>query len=380
MKKRIFLRLFGFFVTLVMLSHVATLFCHAQAPPSLSAKSAVLIDADSGKVLYENAARTRMGMASTTKIMTALTVTRLVSLTDTVSIPREAVGTEGSSVYLCEGETLTVEQLLYALLLASANDAAVALAVFCSGSVEAFAEQMNSCARELGLSDTNFVNPHGLYDEMHYTTAYDLAIITKAALEVDSIRRIVSTYKATLPFEGVADRRLVVNHNKLLRTYDGAIGVKTGFTKKTGRCLVSAAVRDGLTLIAVTLCAPDDWRDHTAMLDFGFENYERRVIAEVGELCVDMPIVGATTDTVTLNNTAPLVLTMPKGQKKPNISVYSAYRFLYAPIREGTRVAFAEVLFEGECCTVPMKVCQTVDRQESENGFFHRLINFFKKD
>ncbi|MBE6577289.1 MAG: D-alanyl-D-alanine carboxypeptidase [Ruminococcaceae bacterium] len=380
MKKRIFLRLFGFFVTLVMLSHTATLFCRAQISLSVSAKSAVLIDADSGKVLYEHAARTRMGMASTTKIMTALTVTRIVSLTDTVSIPREAVGTEGSSVYLCEGEKLTVEQLLYALLLSSANDAAVALAVYCSGSVEAFAEQMNLYARELGLSDTNFVNPHGLYDEMHYTTAYDLALITRAALEVECIRRIVSTYKITLPFEGVPDRRLAVNHNKLLKTYDGAIGVKTGFTKKTGRCLVSAAERDGLTLIAVTLSAPDDWRDHTAMLDHGFENYERRIIADVGELCVNMPVTGGNSDNVTLRNTAPLALTLPKAQLSPDVRVYSTYPFLYAPVREGERFAYAETAFEGEICSSPMEIGETVERRESKRGFFHSIINFFKKD
>ncbi len=380
MKKRILLHLFGFFVTLVMLSHTATLFCRAQVTLALSAESAVLIDAHSGKVLYESNAHERLGMASTTKIMTALTVTRLASLTDIVSIPREAVGTEGSSVYLCEGEKLTVEQLLYALLLASANDAAVALALFCSGSVEAFANEMNAYAKELGLENTSFQNPHGLYDEQHYTTAYELALITKAALETSVIRRIVSTYKATIPFDGVPDKRLVVNHNKLLRAYDGAIGVKTGFTKKTGRCLVSAALRDGMTLIAVTLNDPDDWRDHTAMLDYGFENYERRIIADIGELCVDMPITGGVADTVTLKNTAPIALTMPRAEKSPDLTVYSTHRFLYAPVNSGECVAFAEAVYQGETCTAKLEACETVAKKTSKKSFFQRLINFFKKD
>ncbi len=381
MKKRIFLRLFGFFVTIVLLSQTATFFCRAIQPSlSLSAKSAILIDADSGKVLYEKNAHARMGMASTTKIMTALTVVRLTSLDATVSIPREAVGTEGSSVYLCEGEKMTVEQLLYALLLASANDAAVALAVFCSGSVEAFADDMNAYARELGLSDTNFSNPHGLDDEMHYTTAYDLALISKKALENDTVKRIVSTYKATLPFEGEPDRRLVVNHNKLLHSYDGAIGVKTGYTKSTGRCLVSAAEREGLTLIAVTLNAPDDWRDHSAMLDHGFESYERRVIAEVGELCVSLPLTGGHTDSVTLTNTEPIVLTLPVSKPSPDITVRSSYRFLYAPVKQGDQVAYAVACDGDEMCEVAMEICDTATRKESKKGFFEWLINIFKKD
>ena len=165
----------------------------AIAQPALSAKSAILMDADSGSVLFEHNAYARMGMASTTKIMTALTV---VSLTDTsrvVSIPKEAVGIEGSSVYLCEGEKMTVEQLLYALLLSSANDAATALAVICSGSTRRFAEEMNAYADRLGLQNTHFVNPHGLADDDHYTTAYDLAIISRAALENELLRTIFAT-------------------------------------------------------------------------------------------------------------------------------------------------------------------------------------------
>ena len=192
--------------------------------PALSAKSAILIDASDTSVLYEKNAHERMGMASTTKIMTALVVSEAMPLDKTVSIPKEAVNIEGSSVYLCEGEILSVRELLFALLLASANDAAAALAIACSGSIEAFADEMNEKADALGLCDTHFTNPHGLYDEMHYTTAYDLAIITKEAMQNHELCEIFASKKATIP-QGVSESkpfglatRYLQNHNKLLKS------------------------------------------------------------------------------------------------------------------------------------------------------------------
>lgn len=328
-------KLFILIIAIALTLELSAPLCRASAelsPPSLSASSAVLMDFDSALPLHAHNAHVRMGMASTTKIMTALTVLRLMDASATVSIPPEAVGIEGSSVYLCAGERMTVEQLLYALLLSSANDAAVALAVCACGSVEAFADQMNAYAYALGLSDTHFTNPHGLHDEQHYTTAYELALIAREALKSEVLRKIFSTYKATIPFDGKESGRLVVNHNKLLRSYEGAIGIKTGYTKATGRCLVSAAVRDGMTLICVTLNAPDDWRDHRALLDFGFENFERRTVADVGEYRLSMPVVGSDGQSVVLTNTQPLVLTLPKGVDLPvSYRAESSYRFLYAP-------------------------------------------------
>lgn len=253
-----------------------------EASLSLSAESAVLIDANSGNVLYSKNHTERMEMASTTKIMTALVAAESFDSKKTVRVSPEAVGVEGSSVYLYEGEQITMEELLYSLLLQSANDAATAIAIAVAGSVEEFADMMNARASEMGLDNTHFTNPHGLSDNEHYTTAYDLAIIASHALKNETVREIVSTYKKTIPIDSRCNPRTLVNHNKMLRLYDGAIGVKTGFTKRAGRCLVSAAERDGLTLIAVTLNAPDDWRDHTQMLDFGFDSYESLLIAEVG--------------------------------------------------------------------------------------------------
>ena len=190
---------------------------------SLSAESAVLMCAENGEVYFSKNADAPLPMASTTKIMTALVALENSDVTDTVQIDRRAVGIEGSSVYLTEGEMLTMENLLYALLLSSANDAAVAIAIEIGGSTEGFAELMNAKADEMGLENTHFDNPHGLDSENHYTSARDLAKITAAALENETFSKIVSTYKTTIPC--ISGTRVLINHNKLLRSYDGAVGV-----------------------------------------------------------------------------------------------------------------------------------------------------------
>ena len=302
--------------------------------PAISADCAILMDADSGRVIGAKNADQRHAMASTTKIMTALTAMREVELDRVVEIAPAAVGIEGSSVYLYAGEKLTVEDLLYAMLLESANDAAAAIAVAISGSIEAFADVMNETARTLGLTNTHFTNPHGLWDADHYTTARELGLITMHALRMPAFREIVSTYKHTIPLNQTEGVRLLLNHNKMLKLYDGAIGVKTGFTRKSGRCLVSAAERDGVRLIAVTLNAPDDWRDHTAMLDYGFSVSTHHVLGSAGELTYTVPVVGGTVDCVTVFNTAPLAVTLPADAPTPTLTV-ELPRMLYAPTAAG---------------------------------------------
>ena len=264
---------------------------HASDAISLSASSAVLIDADSGKVLYEKNANEKRGQASTTKIMTAIIALERSNNGDVVKVSPKAVGIEGSSVYLQSGEALTMEELVYALMLESANDAAAAIAYEIAGGIPEFSVLMNEKAAELGLSNTHFTNPHGLSDEEHYTTALDLALLTSYAMQNDVFCNIVSTQKKYICTESQTPR-LLINHNKLLRIYDGAIGVKTGFTKNSGRCLVSAAEKDGLRLIAVTLNAPDDWNDHRAMLDYGFSKYTCATLAESGDIRFTVPVVG----------------------------------------------------------------------------------------
>lgn len=349
-------------------------------PPSLSAHSAILTDGD-GNPLWEKNAKERMGPASTTKLLTALVVAENCNPETKISIPREAIGIEGSSVYLREGEILSVEQLLYALLLASANDAATALALFCAGSVEAFCEKMNQKAAALRLTDSHFVNPHGLYDDAHYTTAHDLAIIAAAALKNPLIRQIVSTYKTTIPLDGNTGTRVLVNHNKMLRLYDGAIGVKTGFTKKTGRTLISAAERDGLLLIAVTLNAPDDWNDHTRLLDYGFSHYACVTLFEAGEALSTLPVCGGTERAVSLCAEQSVSLVLPKADTSRSYTIEASGHFLYAPITAGQRIGHAVCHVGDHTVTVSLvAACDVNFYTPKKRSVLDRILHFFKTD
>lgn len=307
-------------------------FVHAKgSPPSVSARSAILIEASTGLVLFEKDADTRRPMASTTKIMTTLVALENGRLNDKVIIPSAAVGIEGSSIYLYADEELTLGELLYAVMLESANDAATAVAIKIAGSVAAFADMMNKKAALLGMTNSSFTNPHGLDNENHYTTARDLATLTRYAMQNSTFREIVATRRKTIPLHDGGGVRLLLNHNKLLRLYPYAIGVKTGFTKKSGRCLVSAAERDGVELIAVTLNASDDWNDHTAMFEYGFSQLERVTLAEAGTLSFALPVVGGTSPYVFVNNLSAVTAVLPRehGEITRELRLKSFY---YAPV------------------------------------------------
>ena len=248
--------------TLLALGLLLTLLpCRAEAV-QLSATAAILMDADSGEVLYEKDAARRMRIASTTKIMTALVVLKHARLTDTITVTGDHM-VEGSSMYLKPGEVVTVEELLYGLMLCSGNDAALALADCCGG-LEAFVAAMNDKAAALGMTGTSFANPNGLDDEKHYSTARDMAVLAAYAANDPTFRRICSTRTATV------GGRTMTNHNKLLSQVEGCIGMKTGYTKAAGRTLVSCAERQGRRLVAVTLCDGNDWADHKALYEMGF--------------------------------------------------------------------------------------------------------------
>ena len=350
----------------------------------VNARAAVLLEAGSGEVIFGQNENARLPMASTTKIMTALVALEALPLDTSVKITAASVGVEGSSVYLVEGEVLTLEQLLYALLLESANDAASAIAVAVSGSVEAFAERMNQKAAELGLTDTHFINPHGLDAEGHYTTAYELALITRAALANETFRTICATERKTIPLHGTEGVRLLLNHNKLLDSYEGCIGVKTGFTKKTGRCLVSAAERDGVTLIAVTLGAPDDWRDHTAMLDYGFGLYETVPLCEAGSFSAPLWLISGTQEYVMVENTDALAVTLRRDHGPIRCAV-ELPRFTFAPVQAGQamgQLRFFEEARDGtkrELGAVPLKASYGVEAVTYPQSLWERLLALFSK-
>ncbi len=306
----------SFFLLFPLLFSFSFTAVSAKAAETISGECAVLIEATSRRVLFEKNANRRHPMASTTKIMTALVALEALPLDSVISVPEEATGIEGSSVYLKAGDRYRLEDLLYALLLQSANDAAEVIAIAVSGTVEAFAVRMNEKAKELALTDTHFENPHGLDGDEHYTTARELAIITAHALENSDFAKIVSTRRYVFSSLDGANPRTLINHNKMLLLYEGAVGVKTGYTKRCGRCLVSAAEREGLLLIAVTLDAPSDWHDHTALLDYGFDSYENRLLASQGSLSLEVPIFNHAT-TVRVVNRDAIYMVLPRDAASP---------------------------------------------------------------
>jgi D-alanyl-D-alanine carboxypeptidase/D-alanyl-D-alanine carboxypeptidase (penicillin-binding protein 5/6) len=342
--------------------------------PSVSARAAILIEPSTGRVLFEKNADIRLPMASTTKIMTALVALECSSLDEEVTVPAEAVGTEGSSAYLREGDVYRMEELLYALLLQSANDAAVTIACHISGSTQDFASLMNEKADSLRLTDTCFANPHGLDSDKHYTTARELAKIAAVALENESFKEITSTYKKR--FVSGERSRTYINHNRLLYMLDGAIGVKTGFTSKSGRCLVGAAERDGLRFITVTLDAPNDWNDHKELIELGFDRMERRVLAERGDFSYSVPVIDGTEDFVEVTNEEALSLVFERGD-----SEYESYvklvKFVTAPVRRGEILGSVIFTQQGEEIA-RINLVATGDVKIREKTFFEKIFSIFK--
>lgn len=311
----------------------------------ISAKRAVLFEPITGRVIFEKNKDETSGMASTTKIVTAITAIENGNLNDIVTVSKKAADVEGSSVWLEEGEKQTLENLLYGLMLSSGNDAAIAIAEHISKSTEKFALLMNETAKKAGAKNSSFKNPNGLDQEGHYTTAIDLAKITAYAMDNEIFRNIVSTGQKTIPWEGHEWDRTLKNHNKMLVLYDGADGVKTGFTKKCGRCLVSSAVRSGIRLIAVTLNAPNDWEDHTKMLDLGFDALKAETIFKQGSIVENIKITGAAQETLNVCAKQEIVVPVLAGDKT-DIKI-NLPQSVNAPIKKNQSIGFAEVYLNG---------------------------------
>ncbi|USG63569.1 D-alanyl-D-alanine carboxypeptidase [Brevibacillus ruminantium] len=272
------------FLFFLLMAPIAGKVDAAPSVPGISAEAAALIDVASGRILYSKNGTKKMRIASLTKTMTAIVAIENGRMDDIVSVPKEAVGVEGSSIYLKNGEKLTLEELLYGLMLRSGNDAAVTVANHVGGSVPGFVYLMNEKAAMLGMSQTNFTNPHGLDDSnMHYSTAEDMAKLSAYALKNPLFRQIVSTKVKNISWEGEEYDRRLQNKNKLLHLYQGADGVKTGYTKLAKRCLASSATRDGRQLATITLNAPDDWNDSMMLMDWGFKQFSPTMIVEKGE-------------------------------------------------------------------------------------------------
>ncbi len=352
-------------------------FASSDSIGGVSAESACLIEAQSGKTLYSKQSSKRMPMASTTKIMTAIiALESCIPLDTVIAVPAEAAGIEGSSMYLSSGEKITLEELLYGLLLSSANDASVAIAICVGESVENFVDMMNKKADELAMNDTHFTNPSGLYDDGHYTSAKDLCTLMAYCMQNAEFASISGCKKKVYP-KNDDSVRVLLNHNRLLSSYDGVIAGKTGFTKKSGRCLVSCAERDGLRLIAVTLNAPNDWADHSALYDFGFSNYKRLYLEGI---TLTLHVISGQGSEIHASSSSSSVFISSKASNSDLEQTVMAPRFVFAPIKAGDRIGTVVYKYNGKTVAeLPILAEEDVAEAQYKFNFFEWLINTLKE-
>lgn len=303
----------------------------AETAPSVSAASAVLYEPQSGVVLFAKNAFEHRAIASTTKLMTALLAAESGDLSRCVTVPAAAVHVEGTSMGLLGGDCISMHDLVAGALLASGNDAANAIAMAVGGSLPGFAERMNERAASLGMKSAVFVTPSGLDEGAHGASAYDMALLAAAVLQNEELSRICAAKSLRVTVNGQA--RTLYNHNKLLSLYDGCVGMKTGFTKKAGRCLVSAAERNGVTLIAVTLNAPNDWDDHATLLDFGFSQV-RSAEPDV-DAPPSLPLIGGVEESVSITAEIPRFTVPVWDRVAGKLAVGTP---LWAPVQAGDTV------------------------------------------
>ncbi len=345
----------------------AVLFYPCQAT-AVSAEKCILLDACSGRILYADRIDERSLIASTTKIMTALIVCQQCNVLDSMRIPAQAVGLEGSSMYLQEGEVLTLQELLYGLMLSSGNDAAMALAIYCGGTVEGFAQLMNDKARMLGLKNTHFVNPHGLDAPDHYSTARDLALLAAYAMEDPVFAKTVSAKSVRI------GEHFLTNHNKLLWQVNGADGVKTGYTRAAGRILVSSATRQGRRLICVTINDRNDWADHKQLLEQGFQRYQLQQLVQKGQHIAYLPVLGGTEDQVELIAGQDFSYALADDEQ-PKLRL-EPKAFAYAPVVAGAQAGYVYICLEDKTIgKIPVIFAGTVEQKPPEKKrFLKRLL------
>lgn len=345
-------------------------FCTVSAY-NTSAKAAVVIDGNTGEILYSQNCDMQLPMASTTKIMTALLLCELGGdLTKEIVTTREMVTVEGSSMGLQVGDTVSYRDLLYGMMLASGNDAANTVAIAIAGSVKEFVDLMNKRAEEMGLQNTHFVTPSGLDAEEHYTTAYELAIITKEALKNTEFAKAAASEKACLCYGNPPYNRTLTNHNKLLKMYEDVVGVKTGYTKKSGRCLVSASRKDGKLVIAVTLNDGNDWADHRTLLDLGLSLIESKEYSPTEEK-IDVKLTDG--NKISLSVPSALINTTQNTKVTYNINLP---QFLYAPVKRGERIGSISYYCNGNI--VCEKQIVTTDEKIYSQNKFRLFFEIFK--
>lgn len=361
----------------VLISIISMISAPCYANVGTSAKAAILIEAKSGDVLYEKNAEQVVQMASTTKIMTTLLCIESGNIDEYFEVDSDAIKVEGSSMGLVEGDKVTKRILCYGMMLPSGNDAANATAVKLAGSISEFAKMMNERAVQIGMNNTNFVTPSGLddYTDYHYSTAYDMALLAREALKNPVFCEICSTKNAKLEYGNPPYQRWLSNSNKLLTSCDGCIGIKTGFTDKARRCLVSACERDGTTLICVTLNDSDDWNDHRNLYDYGFAQIEKISMPFDNEDML-VSVVGGKRELAYLKLAEKPEISVARGRSSEVIKTVIIPKFCYAPLEKGQQVGEVRYYKDGELLkTIPVIVDEDVEQEDSVS---HKE-NIFKK-
>ncbi len=357
-------------ILLVTMSSFSTSNGYSRA---ISAQSAIVIDSVTGRVLYEKNSNAKKPMASTTKIMTALVALEKCKLDEIVEVPKEAVGVEGSSIYLEYDEKITIKDLLYGLMLRSGNDAAVAIAIHVGGSVEDFAELMNKKAKEIGALNTNFTNPNGLHSDKHYTTAYDLALITREAFKSNTFKEIVKTKLYVADREGY---KYFYNKNKTLSQYNGGDGVKTGYTMAAGRCLVTSASREDMQLIGVVLNAPNWFQDCYRLLDSSFEEYTSSKIIEKNAVLKNIFVNNGKKESTSVVSFKDVVIPLKENELEKISTVFELDDMIQAPVKRGQKIGEVKIYLDE-------KLMYTLDLYTREDiairGFKDKLSDYIKE-
>lgn len=355
--KKISKSLIGILSVLILFSGTGTAAAN-DAPTDISAKSAVLIDAQSARVIWEKSSSEKLPMASTTKIMTTLLTLESGNLDEGFVVDSDAITVEGSSMGLSYGDVVTKYALCCGMLLPSGNDAANAAAVKLAGSIESFADMMNDKAAQIGMENTSFVTPSGLHDDNHYSTAYDMALLARQAMQNENFRQICRKTSASLNFGNPPYARSVYNTNKLLEKYEYCIGVKTGFTDEAGRCLVSAAEKNGVELICVTLNDPNDWEDHIKLYEYGFSHMSS---VEMPQSAIFVDVVGGSNEACSLCLSQKLKVSAFDGDISGIVCTVRIPPFVYAPINFGDIIGCAEYSLNGRIIAeIPLKAAESI--------------------
>ena len=346
---------------------------------TVSAESAIVMIAHTGQVVYEKNAYEKRGMASTTKIMSSVVALENGDIYSKIKVSYDDINVEGTSLGLKAGDTVDLLSLIKGMLISSGNDSANVTATLVGGDKAAFVEMMNLKARELGMDSTSFKNPSGLTEEGHYSTAYDMALLGSYAIKNRIFRNICSSSVCTVSFGNPVSRREIYNHNKFLTMYDGAFGIKTGFTKASGRCLVTAAERNGVTLVAVTLNAPDDWNDHIRMMDYAFGR------VKVHTISVDCPyidVVGSQNRRISTHTLSSIDIPYVDVIPEYTVSFYTD-RFVYAGIKVNDYIGYVELSFSDKIIVreyiLSSEDAEIYVPQSSDITFLEKVKKFLRK-